>query len=205
MQTRALYPQNNVWPGHLRPYETVPIRIKTISSASEGGRKPQGENHQTLAVKGERHPTCGTESNPGSSSSQDSNPGLNGERRTCLNGTTKPLIQLNKIYKNFGDFIKDWIQIAFLPLSHSNHYITMFSVLVWGCNWILFMHGRFCPVRLIHRIRRISLHFDKKLIGLNLWRVIVCFVACAYRIYVQKYEIEKKVTSLPDESIHNPI
>ena len=37
------------------PYETVPIR--TILSPSEGGRKPQGENHQALAVKGERHPT----------------------------------------------------------------------------------------------------------------------------------------------------
>ena len=38
-----------------RPYETV--LIGTISSPSEGGRKPQGENHQALAVKGERHPT----------------------------------------------------------------------------------------------------------------------------------------------------
>ena len=40
--------------GQTRPYETVPIR--TISSLSEGGRKPQGENHQALAVKGKRHP-----------------------------------------------------------------------------------------------------------------------------------------------------
>ena len=38
------------------PYEMVPIR--TISSPSEGGRKPQRENHQALAEKGERHPTC---------------------------------------------------------------------------------------------------------------------------------------------------
>ena len=36
------------------PYETVPIQ--TILSPSEGGRKPEGENHQALAVKGERHP-----------------------------------------------------------------------------------------------------------------------------------------------------
>ena len=48
-----------------QPYETV--LIGTISSPSEGGRKPKGENHQALAVKGERHPTCGpvSESNPG--------------------------------------------------------------------------------------------------------------------------------------------
>ena len=62
-----------------RPYETVPIG--TISSPSEGGRKPQGENNQALAVKGERHPTCGLELNPGRS----------GERRTCYHGATKPL------------------------------------------------------------------------------------------------------------------
>ena len=43
-------------------YETVPIG--TILSPSECGRKPQGENHQALAVKGERHPTCDEESNP---------------------------------------------------------------------------------------------------------------------------------------------
>ena len=44
-----------------RPYEMVPIG--TISSPSEGGRKPRGGNHQALAVKGERHPTCGLELN----------------------------------------------------------------------------------------------------------------------------------------------
>ena len=61
------------------PYETVPNG--TISSPSEGGRKPRGENHQALAVKGERHTTCGLELNPGRS----------GERRTCYHGATKPL------------------------------------------------------------------------------------------------------------------
>ena len=35
----------------------------------------------------------------------------------------------------------------------------MFSVLVWGCNWILFIHGLFCQIGLI---RRKSLHFEKK-------------------------------------------
>ena len=39
----------------------------------------------------------------------------------------------------------------------------MFSVLVWGCNWILFIQWRFCPIRLIHLIGRKSLHFEKKL------------------------------------------
>ena len=42
------------------PYEMVPSG--TISSPSAGERKPQGENHQALAVKGIRHPTCGPES-----------------------------------------------------------------------------------------------------------------------------------------------
>ena len=60
-----------------QPYETV--SIGTISSPSEGGKKPQGENHQALAVKGETHPTCGLESNPGRS----------GQRRTCYHGATK--------------------------------------------------------------------------------------------------------------------
>ena len=48
-----------------QPYETV--QNVTFSSPSEGGRKAQGENHQSLAVKGERHPTCGLELNPGHS------------------------------------------------------------------------------------------------------------------------------------------
>ena len=68
-----------------QPYETVPSG--TISSLSEGGRKPQGENHQALAVKGERHPTCGLESNPGRS----------GERQTCYHGA-KPH-QLSRLTK----------------------------------------------------------------------------------------------------------
>ena len=39
---------------------------------------------------------------------------------------------------------RDWTLIAFLAVIHSNHYTRMFSVLVWGCNWILFMHEWFC-------------------------------------------------------------
>ena len=38
----------------------------------------------------------------------------------------------------------------------------MFSALVGGCNWILFMHGWFCPIRPIHLNGRKSLHFEKK-------------------------------------------
>ena len=52
-----------------QPNEMVPIR--TISSPSEGGRKPGGESHQALAVKDERHPTYSPES--------ESNPGCSGE------------------------------------------------------------------------------------------------------------------------------
>ena len=39
----------------------------------------------------------------------------------------------------------------------------MFSVLVWGCNWILFMYGWFWPFRLIPLIRRKSLDFEKSI------------------------------------------
>ena len=47
-----------------RPYEIVPISIRTILSPPNGGRRPKG-NHQALAVKGERHPMCAMESNHG--------------------------------------------------------------------------------------------------------------------------------------------
>ena len=48
-----------------------------------------------------------------------------------------------------------------LAVSHTNHYTRMSSVLVWGYNWILFMHGWFCPICLIHLIGQKSLHFEK--------------------------------------------
>ena len=70
-------------------------------------------------------------------------------------------IQQNKIYKKFRDLTRNWTWIACLTVRHLNHYTTMFSVLVWGCNWILFMHGWFCPIRLIHLIGQKSLHFEK--------------------------------------------
>ena len=56
----------------------------------------------------------------------------------------------NIIYKKFRDLTKDWTQIARLAVSHSNQYIKMFSLLVWGLNWILFMHRWFCQINLIH-------------------------------------------------------
>ena len=61
----------------------------------------------------------------------------------------------------FGDMTRDWTQIACLAVKHFNHYTRMFSVLVWGCNWMLFMHGWFCPVPLIHLIGLKSLHYEK--------------------------------------------
>ena len=68
-------------------------------------------------------------------------------------------IQQKKIYKTFRGLTRDWTQINCLAVSHSNYYTGMFSMFVWGYNWILFMNGWFCP---IHLIRRKSLHFEKK-------------------------------------------
>ena len=64
-------------------------------------------------------------------------------------------IQQNKIYKNLT---RNWTQITCLAVRHLNHYTRMFSVLVWGCDWILFMHEWFCQIRLIHLIGQKSLH-----------------------------------------------
>ena len=38
-------PQNNVSTGQVQPYENVPIKMRTISNPSEGGRKPQRETN----------------------------------------------------------------------------------------------------------------------------------------------------------------
>ena len=57
---------------------------------------------------------------------------------------------------------RDWTQITCLVVKYFNHYTRMFSVLVWGYNWILFKHGWFCSIRLIHLIGQKSLHFEKK-------------------------------------------
>ena len=50
-------------------------------------------------------------------------------------------IQQNKIYKKSIDLTRDWTWIPRLTVRHLNHYTTMFSVLVWGYDWILFMHS----------------------------------------------------------------
>ena len=55
------------------------------------------------------------------------------------------------------------MEIICITVRHFSHYTRMFSVHMWGCNWILFMHGWFCPIRLIHLIGWKSLHFEKKL------------------------------------------
>ena len=75
--------QNKFWPGQLALWDGP---NQNNFEPSEGGRKPQGENHQALAVKGERHPICSPEWNIGRSS----------ERWTCYHGATKPLLSLSK-------------------------------------------------------------------------------------------------------------
>ena len=79
-------------------------------------------------------------------------------------------IQQNKIYKKFRDWTRNWTWITCLTVRHLNHYTRMFSVLVWGCNWILFMHGWFCPIHLIHLIGWKSLQFEKTRLDLfKIW------------------------------------
>ena len=39
--------------------------------------------------------------------------------------------------KKFWDLTRNWIPVACLVVRHFNHYTRMFSVLVWGYNWIL--------------------------------------------------------------------
>ena len=39
--------------------------------------------------------------------------------------------------QKIGDLTKDWDQITCLAATHSNHYTRMYTVLMWGCNWIL--------------------------------------------------------------------
>ena len=54
-----------------------------------------------------------------------------------------------------------------LAVSHYNHYTRMSSAVVLGCNWILFIHERSCPIRLIGQK---SLHFEKKTRLSILWQ-----------------------------------
>ena len=59
------------------------------------------------------------------------------------------------------DLTRDRTWVTCLTVRHLNHYTRMFSVLVWGWNWILFMLGWFRPILLIHLIGRKLLHFEK--------------------------------------------
>ena len=67
----------------------------------------------------------------------------------------------NWIYKKFRNLTGDYTEITYSVVSHSNHHTRIFSVLLWGCNWIQFMHEWFCPICLIHLIGRKFIHFEK--------------------------------------------
>ena len=92
-------------------------------------------------------------------------------------------IQQNKIYKKLRNLTRDWTQITCLTVRHLKHYTRMFSVLVWGCNWILFMLGWFCPIRLIHLIWRTSRLLYKGLIVTS-WLVWLLICIFFYVLYV---------------------
>ena len=97
-----------------RPYETVPIG--TISSPSEGGRKPQGENHQALAVKGERHPTCGQSRTQAAARTRTQAVAVRGGRVT----TTPPSLKVHL----------HW------PIAKTLFFFDRYRCSVWTLNWI---------------------------------------------------------------------
>ena len=72
-------------------------------------------------------------------------------------------VQLDEFSKIKFYLTENWTQITCLAGSHTNHYTRMFSVPVWGSNWVLFMHGWFWSIRLIHLIRQKSRHLKKRL------------------------------------------
>ena len=74
------------------------------------------------------------------------------------------LIRRTQQKNNPRKLTRDWTQ-KWESVSHSNHYTRMFCVFVEGCNWVLFMHGWFCSIRLIYidLIGQKSLHFETKL------------------------------------------
>ena len=102
-----------------------------------------------------------------------------------------------KNYEEFGELTRDWTQITFLTVSHSNHYTRMFSELLWGCNWILFMHGWFCPIGLIHLIGRKSLRFEKKQLDCDICAMEYHPSSAKERMYRYPHEILEITTSLP--------
>ena len=69
--------------------------------------------------------------------------------------------------RNLQKIPKNWnskkFQISCLTAMHLNYYTKPYTVLVWGCNSMIFMHGWFWPIHLIHLIGWKSLHFEKKI------------------------------------------
>ena len=94
------------------------------------------------------------------------------------------LDELNKkkFRKKFRDLTSYWTQIACSAVRHLNYYTKLFSVLMWGCISIIFMHGWFCPIRLIHLIGRKSLHFEKSRIVFSAFVLTIRFFSsrCSY-------------------------
>ena len=71
-------------------------------------------------------------------------------------------IQQDKIYKKILDQGLNPDRLLSCQ-QRSNHYTGMIFVFVWGCNWILFVYGWFCPICIIHLIGRKSSHFEKNI------------------------------------------
>ena len=70
-------------------------------------------------------------------------------------------IHQNKICKQLAGLGRDWTQITCLVVNHPNYYTRKVFCACVRHRWILFMHGWFCPIRLIHLIRWKSVHFEK--------------------------------------------
>ena len=78
--------------------------------------------------------------------------------------------------KIFWDVTRDRTQFTCLAVSHSNIKLEWFA-LVWGCNRKLFMHGLFCPIRLIDLIKcKISSFWKRKLVCFQ----VVCSSRCKW-------------------------
>ena len=75
-----------------------------------------------------------------------------GWKNTTLVGRFWLIVFKKMMYGASAETLVGLNQITCLAVSHSNHYTRMFSVLLWGCDWILFTHWWFCPIRLIHLI-----------------------------------------------------
>ena len=92
-------------------------------------------------------------------------------------------IQQKEILKKFRDFSRIWNQIACLAVRHLNHYTKLFSVLLWDCNSIIFMHWWFCPICLIHLIGPKSFHFEKNSFFLQIFRAF-CTALWQHHCYI---------------------